>query len=75
MHGVARLLRERKDARRTTGARDGQAHLSREAEVDKCAGTCDYYAEHAERFLSIQPRETDAVKSHVRFDPSASSSP
>src|SRR5260370_31292895 len=42
-----------------------QAH----AEVEKCAGTCDYYAEHAEAFLAEQPRETEASRSYVRFDP------
>src|SRR5438046_1982446 len=40
-----------------------------EAEAEKCAWVCDYYAEHAERFLADQPRETDASKAFVRFDP------
>ncbi|MGH7415081.1 MAG: NAD-dependent succinate-semialdehyde dehydrogenase, partial [Candidatus Rokuibacteriota bacterium] len=40
-----------------------------EAEVEKCAGTCDYYAEHAESFLAPQARETDAAHSYIRFDP------
>ena len=47
----------------------GKPIVQSEAEVDKCAGICDYYAEHAERFLAVQPRETDAAKSYVRFDP------
>jgi succinate-semialdehyde dehydrogenase/glutarate-semialdehyde dehydrogenase len=37
--------------------------------VDKCAWGCDYYADHAEDFLAEQPRETDASRSYVRFDP------
>ena len=37
--------------------------------MDKCAWGCDYYAEHAEAMLAVQPRETDAAKSYVRFDP------
>ena len=70
MHEVARLLRERKDAlARTMTLEMGKPIVQSEAEVDKCAGTCDYYAEHAERFLAVQPRETDAAKSYVRFDP------
>ena len=40
-----------------------------EAEVDKCAWVCEYYADHAEAFLAEQPRETDASRSYVRFDP------
>src|SRR2546428_5560567 len=40
-----------------------------EAEVEKCAWGCEYYAEHAARFLAEEPRETDAARSYVRFDP------
>jgi succinate-semialdehyde dehydrogenase/glutarate-semialdehyde dehydrogenase len=40
-----------------------------EAEVDKCALTCEYYAEHAEAMLAEQPRQIDAARSYVRFDP------
>src|SRR5207247_1832745 len=36
---------------------------------DKCALACEYYAEHAEAMLAPQPRETDAARSYVRFDP------
>src|SRR5207249_12225383 len=36
---------------------------------DKCAWTCEFFAEHAEGFLAEQPRETDASRSYVRFDP------
>src|SRR5207245_1023347 len=39
-----------------------------EAEVEKCAWGCEYYAEHAARFLAPEPRETDAARSYVRFD-------
>ncbi len=39
------------------------------AEATKCAWVCDYYAENAERFLSPEPIETDAVKSFARFGP------
>src|SRR5438105_9903928 len=40
-----------------------------EAEVEKCAWGCEYYAEHAARFLAPEPRETDASRSYVRLDP------
>src|SRR3989442_3388545 len=39
-----------------------------EAEAEKCAWACDYYAEHAEQFLAPVVRPTDARTSYVRFD-------
>jgi len=70
MRDVARHLRERRDAlARTMTLEMGKPIAQSEAEIDKCAVTCDYYAEHAESFLAIQPRETDASTSYVRFDP------
>jgi succinate-semialdehyde dehydrogenase/glutarate-semialdehyde dehydrogenase len=38
-------------------------------EVEKCAWVCDYYAEHAERFLEPEIIATDARKSFVAFQP------
>jgi succinate-semialdehyde dehydrogenase/glutarate-semialdehyde dehydrogenase len=40
-----------------------------EAEAEKCASVCDYYAEHAQAFLAPQPRDLDGTRSYVRFDP------
>ncbi|MDD4963576.1 MAG: NAD-dependent succinate-semialdehyde dehydrogenase [Gallionella sp.] len=39
------------------------------AEVEKCASVCDYYAQHAEAFLSVVPVASDAGKSYVEHDP------
>src|SRR5438105_12780079 len=39
------------------------------AEVQKCAAGCDYYAQHAERFLAPEPVQTEARKSFVAFNP------
>jgi succinate-semialdehyde dehydrogenase/glutarate-semialdehyde dehydrogenase len=39
------------------------------AEVEKCAGTSDYYAQHAESFLSAEMIESDAGKSYVAYYP------
>jgi len=47
----------------------GKPIVQGEAEVDKCAWACEYYADHAEAFLAEQPRETQASRSYVRFDP------
>lgn len=40
-----------------------------ESEIEKCAWVCEYYARHAERFLSVEPVQTDASRSYVRYDP------
>ncbi len=39
------------------------------AEIAKCAGVCDYYAENAEEFLKPEPVPTDAARSFVSFQP------
>jgi succinate-semialdehyde dehydrogenase / glutarate-semialdehyde dehydrogenase len=70
MRKAAGLLRGRKaDYARTMALEMGKPIAQGEAEVEKCAWVCEYYAEHAEAFLSPQPRQTDASKSYVRFDP------
>ena len=70
MHKAARLLRERKaDYSRTMALEMGKPILQGEAEIEKCAWVCDYYAEHAEGFLARLLRETDASTSYIRFDP------
>jgi succinate-semialdehyde dehydrogenase / glutarate-semialdehyde dehydrogenase len=70
LHQAARLLRERKTGYARTMAREmGKPVVQGEAEVEKCASCCDYYAEHAERFLAEEPRATEAKKSAIRWDP------
>ncbi len=39
------------------------------AECEKCAVTCDYFAENAERFLAREPVPTDSEKCFVSFQP------
>ena len=70
MRKAGAVLRAHKaEYARTMALEMGKPIVQGEAEVDKCALTCDYYAEHAEAFLAPQPRQTDAAKSYVRFDP------
>jgi succinate-semialdehyde dehydrogenase/glutarate-semialdehyde dehydrogenase len=70
MRGAAKELRARKAEYALTMTREmGKPIVQAEGEVEKCAVTCDYYAEHAEAHLAEQPRETDASRSYVRFDP------
>jgi succinate-semialdehyde dehydrogenase/glutarate-semialdehyde dehydrogenase len=39
------------------------------AEAEKCADTCDYYAEHAETMLQPEEVQSDASRSLVTFQP------
>jgi succinate-semialdehyde dehydrogenase/glutarate-semialdehyde dehydrogenase len=47
----------------------GKPLVQAEAEVEKCAWACEYYADHAEEFLTPEVVATDAGRSYVRFDP------
>src|SRR5581483_2594652 len=70
MREAARLLRAKRSDYAAVMAREmGKPVTQGEAEVEKCAVGCDYYAEHAARFLAEEPRDTDAARSYVRFDP------
>src|SRR5213083_3259246 len=70
MREAARLLRAKKaEYARLMALEMGKPVTQGDAEVEKCAWGCDYYAEHAARFLAPEPRETDAARSYVRFDP------
>jgi succinate-semialdehyde dehydrogenase/glutarate-semialdehyde dehydrogenase len=70
MREAARLLRAKKaDYARAMALEMGKPITQGEAEVEKCASGCEYYAENAERFLRAEPRATDASRSYVRFDP------
>ena len=39
------------------------------AEVEKCAGGLNYYAENGPKFLEDEPIQTDAAESYVAFEP------
>src|SRR5262249_37580237 len=63
------LTSRRTEYARTMALEMGKPIAQGEAEVDKCAWACRFYADHAETMLAVEPRETDAAKSYVRFDP------
>jgi len=68
-HAGEMLKKRRVDFARLMTLEMGKPIVQAEAEVDKCAWTCEFFAEHAEAFLAEQPRQTDASRSYVRFDP------
>jgi len=70
LRAAARLLRERARAcARTMALEMGKPLAQGEAEIEKCAWGCEYYAEHGERLLAEEARPTDGGRSFVRFDP------
>lgn len=70
MKAAGGLLRERRQQLAELMA-DEMGKVLRDglAEIEKCAGCCDYYAGNAERFLARQVIPTDAEESYVAFDP------
>src|SRR5690242_576367 len=67
---AAGVLRNQKSAyARAMALEMGKPLAQGEAEAEKCATVCDYYAEHAGAFLEQQPRDLDGTASFVRFDP------
>lgn len=69
-HRLARYLREHKDElARLATLEMGKPIAEAEAEVEKCAWSCDFYADNAEKFLSDEHVATNATDSYVEFQP------
>ncbi len=67
---AAGILRAQKaELARIATAEMGKPIVEAEAEVEKCAWGCDFYAENAERFLADEPVQTNAAASYVAYDP------
>lgn len=67
---AAELLREKKSEYGRLMAEEMGKPLSQgEAESEKCAWVCDYYADNAENFLASEPIESNADHSYVAFNP------
>lgn len=47
----------------------GKPIAESEAEIEKCAYNCDFYAEHAARYLADEDVPSNATESVVAFDP------
>lgn len=63
------LRKDREGLARTITLEMGKPITQSRAEIDKCALTCEYFAEHGEGFLATETIQSDAWKSYVRFDP------
>ena len=70
MQRAAHALREgRSRYARLMTEEMGKPIAAAEAEIDKCAWNCEFYAEHAQSVLKVEEVRTDASRSFVRFDP------
>ena len=70
MQQLAAYLRQHKG--RLAGlitAEMGKPIVEAEAEIEKCAWNCAFYAEHAEGFLGDEPHPSSAAESYVQFTP------
>ena len=70
MRAVAQALRRKKREYAKLITTEMGKHLGgAEAEVEKCAWVCDYYAEEAEGFLRPEVVKMEAPNSYVAFEP------
>ena len=67
---VAAILRDEIDDLALLVTREmGKPLVESRAEVEKCATTCDYYADNAAAFLADEPVDTSADRSWISYEP------
>src|SRR5689334_13275860 len=70
LRGAVRLLRERAPKLALLMAREmGKPITQGQAECEKSAWACNYYAEQGQAFLQPEYMPTDAAHSYVTFEP------
>jgi len=70
LDNVAGILRDEKKQHAELMAQEMGKPLDQgEAEAEKCAWVCEYYAENAKEFLVDQKRPSDADRSYVHYQP------
>ena len=70
MRRLGDLLERDKDEHAQLMTREmGKPLAQAVSEAEKCAWVCRYYAEHAEAYLADAPRDTEAAKSFVAYEP------
>ena len=70
LQAAARILRQQK-ARyaELITAEMGKPITEAEAEVEKCAWNCEFYADNGAKFLADEPVQTSAERSYVAYEP------
>ncbi len=70
LKNVAQILLKKKETyARLMSTEMGKPIQQAEAEVEKCAWVCTYYAEHGATFLKKESIATDAKKSFIQYAP------
>jgi len=70
MHTAADVLRKKRETYAQIMTDEmGKTRKEAQAEVDKCALCCDFYADHAARFLADEPLEIDQGEAYLAYDP------
>jgi succinate-semialdehyde dehydrogenase/glutarate-semialdehyde dehydrogenase len=70
MRAAAAELRDRKDWLAELMTREmGKPIKDALSEVEKCAGACEYFADHAAAMLASVPAPTDAARSYWTYQP------
>lgn len=70
MKKAGQILRKNKEQYARLMAEEmGKPLVQGRSEVEKCAWVCDFYAQEAERYLSVELIKTDASKSFVAYEP------
>jgi acyl-CoA reductase-like NAD-dependent aldehyde dehydrogenase len=70
LHSIASHLRDHQaELARLAVLEMGKSITEAEAEVEKCAWNCDYFAEHAQEFLRDESVATNATQSYIAFHP------
>jgi len=63
------LMEQRRELAELITTEMGKPIREAEAEVKKCAWVCEFYASHAETFLSSRLVKTEAEESRIEFQP------
>lgn len=70
MHKLAQIFRQRRDEfARLITEEMGKLLKEAQAEIEKCAICCEYYADHAKKFLADEEITSDASHSFVVYQP------